>query len=305
MKDKLQEFIRGVDPMFLIRVLIVLVLFSFVVIGLLFPKIESKMKSINSVTKTSGVVNVDLPSIVNGNLVLPKNDTGTGLLSDKLRSGNSLQVLSANLIAIFEQGQGAGQNISSIRIIGEIKNIGDAPVSSFQPVVRFINNDNKVVAQKTGAYSEGFQFHSLQPGEIGLYDATVVPPKDLPEKLEVILNADSATESAGFHELNIEGRNFEVKTASNSATGEKIEYYSVSGQIYNTSEDYLTDMVVTGWVKDKDGTVFSVNRQVFKNDLLAAGDKLDFKIPLIPLKPNFVYESYGLSAWGKDFKLKL
>jgi hypothetical protein len=293
-----------------IRIIVTSCLAALIALSMLYSAFLNKEKIGAAITKTVGFENsakpVSLPSIVNGSLVLPQDKDQFNFAVNQLTKDpekNSLAVLSANLVGVFDPVS-QNQKLTGIRVVGETKNIGNKKVTAFQPVVRYIDADDKVKTQKVGRYNEGYQFPGLDPGEVTFYDVIVDTTVDeLTEKVEVVFGADSKANNA-YIPLKIEGRNFEVKIASNSATGETAEYYSATGDVVNTFDDYVTDITVVVWVKDKDNQIFSINRQQFKNDLIAPGNRISFKVPLLPLKMG-KYESYELEAFGKEFKLKL
>jgi len=259
----------------------------------------------------SGATDVSLPTIINGELVLPKLATGSAIstLGNKARLG----IISANLIGIQDSQT---QKLSAIRILGEVSNIGEKIVDGMSPLVRFIDKNGKTIGQKIGRLSTGWEFFGIVPGEKTLYDVTVDSPPDA-DRLEIVLNAASATDSALFEQMKIASRSVEVKTATyqgsgggaqateSAGKGEKVQYYSVTGSVVNTLSDPVSDITIYSWARDKEGKVFAFNRQDFKNDLLAVGGKLDFRILLLPLKNGEEYDSYEVAAWGKRYKLNL
>lgn len=251
--------------------------------------------------KKDAVIDVSVPTIINGQLVLPKIATESDLTEQStvnLGKRANLGVISANLVPIVDQ-----QKLTGLRILGEMANIGEQTVIGISPVIRFFDVDGKTLAQKIGRISGTWNFFGLSPQEKTLYDITVDNPPQA-EKLEIVLNVSSASDSAIFEELKLASRGAEIKTASDSA-GQVVEYYSVSGQVVNTLEDPVSDIAIYAWVRNKEGKVFSFNRQDFKNDLLTPGNKIDFKITLLPFKNNETMDSYEVAAWGKRYRLNL
>ncbi len=264
---------------------------------------------------------VAMPTIVNGQLVLPKLATASGGLNPNLNRTARLGVVSVQLIPVADSQQTGQQKLAGIRILGETQNLGEQIVSGVSPIVRFFDKGGKVIGQKVGRLSTGWDFFGVAPSETTLYDVTVDNPPTA-DKLEVVLNVAAATSSAVFEPLKIASRSVEVKTAtyqnnssssSNSgesssrvtAQGDTVEYYTVSGAVVNALSDPVSDISVYAWVKDKDNKVYAFTRQDFKNDLLAAGDKIDFRMTLLPLKGGESYSSYEVAAWGKRYKLNL
>lgn len=284
------------------------------VLGVVFRgKIGSFFQNKGSV---AGTMDVAIPSIINGELVLPKLATGSAVSA--LGGQARLGIVSANLIGIADPSANSGQanRLSAIRILGEVSNIGEKIVDSVSPVVRFIDANGKVIGQKIGRLSTNWNFFGVIPGEKTLYDVTVDSPPQA-DKLEIVLNASSATDSAIFDVLKIASRSMEIKTATyqgsgssdqgseSGSIGEKVEYYSVTGSVVNTLTDPISDITIYSWARDKEGKVFAFNRQDFKNDLLALGEKIDFRILLLPLKSGEQYDSYEVAAWGKRYRLNL
>ncbi|MBI4099705.1 hypothetical protein HY440_01735 [Candidatus Microgenomates bacterium] len=256
--------------------------------------------------KTLSLPDVAIPTIINGELVLPQVATPAGDLNQNLgKAMTRLGVISANLVPIV----GTDQKLTGIRILGEMTNVGDKVIIGASPVVRFFDTTGKVLASKIGHYSAGWDFFGIGPSEQTLYDVTVDNPPTA-DKLEIVLNVAAASDSAVFDELKVASRSMEVKTASyqgnaSDSAGEKVEYYSVSGSVVNALLDPVSDIAIYAWVKDKDNKVYAFARQDFKNDLLASGEKLDFKITLLPLKTGETYDSYVVAAWGKRYRLNL
>ncbi len=314
--------------MMVLRVFGVALIAFAAILGLVYQEAIARKLKFKSATRVGQQQSQDVfaPSIIDGELVLPKvsgkvgeNNFGGGI--GKAR----LSVQSANLLAVFDQQT---QKLSAIRIIGEVLNVGQKIVSEVSSVVRFYDKDGKVVAQKVGDLAPNYTFFDLLPGEKIYYDI-VVPPPESSDRLEIVLNPVSATDSATFEQLKISGRVFETKTATQqqpqvtepapeaSSSGatesagrtelipelKKVEYYTVSGSIVNPFQDLVTDITVYAWVRDTEGKVFSYARQDFKNDLISPGDKVDFRMMLVPFKDGETMGQYELVAWGRRYKL--
>lgn len=260
---------------------------------------------------------VSIPTIVNGQLVLPKITTDSS--GPSLGNMGRLGVISAQLLPVFDQ-----QNkLVGLRILGEVNNVGDKTVDSISPVVRFFDAQGKVLAKKVGKLSSGFDFFGVTPGDSTLYDVTVDPVENS-DKLEIVVNSSSSTVSAMFEPLKIASRSMEIKkaqyqgqqvapasgaegTQSAAVSEEKqsVEYYTISGSVVNTLSNPISDIAVYAWVKDSDNKVFAFSRQDFKNDLIDVAGRIDFKMTLLPLRGGEKYELYEVAAWGKEYKLNL
>lgn len=300
------------------------------ILGLVYQEAIAKKLPFKVTSETatqSAMPDVAIPSIINGELVLPRvsgkvgeNNLGGGV--GKAR----LSVQSANLLAVFDPQT---QKLSQIRVIGEVLNIGQKIVTEVSPVVRFYDKLGKQISQKVGDLSPNYRFFDLIPGDRTYYDVLVVPPESS-DRLEIVLNPVTATDSAQFEQLKISGRQFDTKTATQEAPKaveestpeasesgatesakevattpepKKVEYYSVSGSVLNPFQDLITDISIYAWVKNSEGKVFSFARQDFKNDLISPGDKVDFKLTLVPFKNDETMASYELVAWGRRYKL--
>lgn len=232
--------------------------------------------------------------------------SNTSSVSGQLNKGRlslpRVAVLSANLSAVYDKTQMTG-----IRILGELSNVGDGFVDSVDPVVRFYNSSGTLVSQKIAQFTSGFDFKEAAPGDRVLYDVTV-PSPPTSDRLEIVFNVVSSTASANFLPLKIASRSMELKTAdvqSQEASGsaQKVEYYTVSGKVVNTYNELVSDIVIYAWGKDTAGRVFTFGRADFKNDLLSPSDNVDFKIIMLPIQGGQKFDSYEIAAWGKGYKL--
>src|SRR3989344_4409808 len=311
-------------PFFIVGVMILVVLGGYYWLGF-YGKGAKEQREV-------GKVEVTRPTIVNGELVLPKVGAASGSLSD-----GKIGVLSANLFGVFDPSAGslrsdsgqAGQGPSAgltpklvgIRILGEIENRASGKIDGLSPVVRFLDQEGKVMGQKVGRLTPGFGFLGFMPQEKTVYDVMVEDPLQA-DKLEIIINS-APGEGGKFEPLKVAGRNIEVKTARyqggqdasasggpvgsegemTEATPPEIEYYTVSGQAENGLVDAVTEITVYAWVKGAGGEVFSFGRQDFGSDLVNPGEKVDFRINLVPFKADEIYDSYAVAVWGRRYKL--
>lgn len=246
----------------------------------------------------SGTINVTIPTIIDGELVLPKVATPAATVAPK----SGLGVVSANIIGIYSE-----EKLSGIRIIGETLAYGEKTAAQFSSVVKFLDVNGKILAQKIAHLTSGFEFFGLRPGEKSYYDVTVDSPPTA-DRLEVALNPVYADKELDLYSLKIASSSVETKFAdySSGASGSassKVAYYLVSGAVENSLSDPVVDITIYSWAKDKDGRVFAFARQDFKNDLLPAGEKIDFKLILLPMRLDFKFDSFETAAWGKRYKL--
>lgn len=266
---------------------------------------------------------VEAPTIINGELVLPKVYTG-GVLESKDRIG----VASAFLVGVSDdpasaQGSGGQGKLVGIRILGEIANLSDKIVNEISPVIRFYDDKDKLIAQKVAKITPGFNFFSFKPAENTIYDILVEdPPKA--DKLEIIINSAGFEKIPSTERLKIASSKMEVKTAKYQSQGlegtesgeatisatpavtpevSEVEYYTLSGSVVNNLVDAVSDVTVYAWVKNAEGKVFSFARQDFKGDLVSPKKKVEFKINLLPFKMEEKMDKFEVAAFGKRYKL--
>lgn len=291
MKEKLQRLKIYLIPAFF-GIILISIINYFLFVGFFKNKDQSYSK----------LPEVTLPTIgPNGELILSQEASISGQTNKSL-TVTKLGVVSANLSAIYDK-----EKLTGVRIIGEVANMGDKHVDSVDPVVRFYNNKQALIAQKIAKFSSGFDFKEVPPREKVFYDVTVDNPPSS-ERLDIIFNVVSSTDSAKFLTLKIASRSMEMKTTevqSEEASGsaQKVEYYTVSGKVVNTFNNLLSDITVYAWGKDITGRVFVFGRTDFKNDLLSPSDQVDFKIMMLPVQANLKLDSYEISAWGKEYHL--
>lgn len=262
----------------------------------------------------STIPEVNAPTIINGELILPKpEDAPTNTLA-QFGENSRLAVENAILMPIREQDK-----LVAIRMLGEMRNRGQETIDGVSPIVRFFDASGKVVGQKLAEPSDAFKFFSLESGGKTIYDFTVKDPPES-EKIEIMVNVSSSTASAAFEPLKIASRSMEIKTAntqgspqstsSDSASAsdsasQQVEYFIVSGSVFNTESDPYSEITIYSWAKAEDGRVLAFEKQEFKNDLLISGNQLDFKITLLPLRLDSKMQTYEIAAWGKRYKLDL
>lgn len=242
---------------------------------------------------TEKLPEVSFPTIINGELVLPKvsTDSGNLLAAVPVR----LAVLSANLAAVTDKdGKTTG-----IRVVGEVGNLGEKYINGANAIVRFYASSSAQPIQKIARPSANWDFLTVYPQDKLLYDVTVdAPPAS--ERLEVVFDVTSASSSAFFNQLKIASRSMEIKEASSS--GQMIQYYLAGGRVVNTFSNPISDIIIYGWAKNVEGRVFALGRTDFKNDLLNPGDGIDFKILMVPFQAEQKFLNYELSAYGKEYK---
>ncbi len=262
---------------------------------------------------------VTVPSIVGGELVLPKVDIAKNLGSNLSGGATLLEgqlwVLSANLVGVFKTENAPKyrigtesaepsptQVLSAIRILGQMYNPGKKPVTNFIPVVRFLDNDNNLKTQKIARYSQNFDFFGLNPGDRGVYDVTVDDPP-LTDKVEVVLKPQESDKNLRTPVmLKVASRSSQIEPVQ-MQNGETVDTYLVTGEVVNTTETSVADILVHAYVKDDEGKVFGLASQDFKSDLIRPGETIPFKILVLPVKTDATYQETMVEVWGREYRL--
>lgn len=243
---------------------------------------------------------VTIPTIIAGQLVLPTISSQPE--STPASSKETLAAVSANLVGLFDQA--TPPKLTGIRIVGEVLNLGTKKVTAFSPVIKFLDKTGQTISQKIAQPSPNFAFFGLAPNQKTLFDVTVSQPPPA-DKIAIEINPQTGS-GQDFTELKIATQSLEIKTAPYSPTStpsspQKVEYYLVSGTVENQLADSVTAMSIFAWAKDKNDQVFALSRQDFTHDLLPQGEKIDFKILLLPIKLDTSLHSFVVSAWGKRY----
>ncbi len=179
--------------------------------------------------------------------------------------------------------------------MGEIQNTGTSPVEAATPIIIFYDNKNKKIASKIAAWSDNYDFPALKPKEKFLYDIILT---SLPEGFaNLAINFKATGPDSGFRPsltlgarrndisrvLKIKNRDVEEKVATASG-GQTVVYYTLRGQMVNTSKKSAKNTSIVAYGKDRDNRVFTWNRQDFPSDLFSRGEKQDISISLFPFK---------------------
>ncbi len=181
----------------------------------------------NGTVQGTNIQKVDSPSIINGELVLPKVYSG-GVIDSK----SKIRVVSAFLVGVFEEKQQQQQTnpfagaapseppkLVGIRVLGELTNSSNEFVKEFSPVVKFYNDKDKLIAQKIAKVAPGFDFYGVGAGGTTVYDILLEdPPKA--DKLEILFNAAKSEKKPSSETLKITDSAIEVKTAKYQKEGE-------------------------------------------------------------------------------------
>lgn len=265
----------------------------FLIIALICVYLATDFFSSNHFKKENlKTINVNLPTIINGELYVPSSTISAK--TSNISTNSKIGVVSINLAAITSQD---GQ-ITGIRAVGEVVNKEHNFINEMIPIAKFIDNQGNIISQKIGRLNANFRFPSIPENGKSAYDVVFEYPP-VSEKIELFFNVASASSFPEFVPLKIASRSMEIKSVDNE--GKKIDYYIISGNVVNPYESSISDISVISYTKDKEDKIYSLGNTNFKNDLLSKDQKIDFKIPLIPFRTDFIYESYEIFAWGKYY----
>ncbi len=230
-----------------------------------------------------------------------------------------LQVLSMNMIGLWSQtetsatgqadsasetGAAAEQaKLTGIRVVGEVKNESAEIITAAQPVVRFYQADNnQLLATKIGQWSEGYQFVSLAPGEVNVFDLIVTnPPSVEAITLEMRGTAAVPTSSAGGPGsfLKVKEKKFEEAVVEKG--DQKAVYYKLTGILVNTGQQEIINPRISAWIKDDQNKVIAVGYKEFSADLLAPQQELEANLILIPFSSGSgTVFSQEVKVWGEE-----
>ncbi|MDO8514944.1 MAG: hypothetical protein Q7S14_00450 [bacterium] len=249
---------------------------------------------------------VSLPSIIGGELVLPKVDltlnhsqTAQSVLLD-----NQILVVSATLVGVYSQQQSASESgqLTGIRVLGEMANPGKNRINNFLAVVKFFDNEGNLKTQKIANFSANYGFYGLDPQGRGVYDVTVDAPP-LSDRIEVVLKPQDGDKTAhAAVNLKVASRSAEIQSVT-AQNGQTVDVYVIKGEVVNTTDTGVADIIVNAYVKDTDGRVFGLNKESFKSDLIRPGETIPFKVMVLPVKTDSVYDDFVVDVWGREYKL--
>lgn len=215
-KEDIVSFIKG-RPILIVAVVVIVLSVG----GFLYKnQIVTYFKE--EIINYPAVPEVKTPTIIRGDLVLPK--VMLDQFGSRSTKDSQIHVVSANLFGVFDSPQDSAQSnpfapvpepkLIGIRILGEMLNTGKTIVDEVSPVVRFMDENNNEISTKLGRPSPGFDFFGVLPNSKTVYDVIVDDPP-LADKMEIILNVQSATTSGKFELLKVSKQLMDVKMAVN------------------------------------------------------------------------------------------
>lgn len=226
------------------------------------------------------------------------------------RSG--LKVLSGKILPIFQKNDpltdgsaspSASQeeefSIVGIRIVGEMKNIGKEVISGAKAIIKFYDDDEKLLATKIGNWTEGYEFLSLGPEEINVYDLLVPNPPEA-KWISIQLKEDRSegiSRSRILPELKVKEKSLEETSLEQDE--EVLFYYKFKAILVNTEEGEIINPKVYLWLKDAEGKVIGVAYKNFEADLVTQDQELEANLLLVPFTSEEELFSYEVKVFGE------
>ena len=208
--------------------------------------------------------------------------------------------------------------LAGLRILGEVKNIGQETVYSAKALVRFYGQSstsnleplsadrqdrtsNSLLATKVAQFNQGYQFLPLSPGEINVYDLIVASQPES-NTVTVELRAEDSKSSAKSPELSsdnflkITSKKLEPLTIKKGET--ELTYYQFSCQLVNKSDAEIVNPGLYVWLKNNQGKVIGLTGKIFETDLLTPDQELEVKLMIAPVNLDEVF-NFEVKTFGE------
>lgn len=238
-----------------------------------------------------------------------------------------LRVISANLVGIYEQitpspqASALGEATSSgsqatlsaqtsalsqpqvrlagIRILGEIKNVGQKPAFDATPIVQFYKNE-ALTATKIGQWSQGYQFVPLEPGKTSVYEVVVAePPASQSVSIKFKPKAVPEDERSGFSsEVDLLVKERELEPASFQRGQQEVGYYQFKGLLTNKGTQEIVSPGIYVWLRTEEGKVVGFGGRIYENDLFMPGREMEVNLAIIPAVEDEVFD-FQVRTFGK------
>ena len=259
-----------------------------------------------------------LPQIETLEQNLPQLNLEQNLSVKEASPGALLRVLNGKVLPVYNQPNRSDKpdrsdspeateaaiiRLSALRIIGEVENTGDSTVTEATAVLRFFDENNKLITTKIANWNN--EIFPLDPQEIRVYDVVVPnPPKS--ETIAIELrplsttsnesNADDQSNQSGsrqkIHPL-LKNRQFEPAEMErrDPQTKEKIKikYYKFTATLVNNNDFDIVAPTIYLWIKNDKNEVIGLAQKGFPNDVLATNEELPVEMLIVPLTKEEVF----------------
>lgn len=225
---------------------------------------------------------------------------------------SGLKVLSGKVVPIvkkntpFTEGSSSPSasqeeefSIVGIRVVGEMKNVGKEVITGAKAIIKFYDEEEKILATKIGNWTEGYEFLALEPDEVNVYDLLVPnPPKS--KWISIQLKKDPSEKANRLRSANLKIKEKSLEEASLKQDEEEIVYYKFKGILINTDEAEVINPKVYLWLKNDEGKVIGVTYKTFEADLLTKDKELEVNLLVVPftLEKEKVF-GYEMKAFGE------
>jgi len=243
------------------------------------------------------------------------------------QNATTLKLLNANLVGTTLKDN-QGNKINGLRILGEVKNIGDKIIKKATVIVRFYKNDNTLLSTKIGVWNYGYKFSSLAPGEIDVYDVIIPEPpaaKNISIEIKTEETEKSQTTSTDNFQISKEGVlspmekslnkietdskpvRLQIKEKKLEGTifeknGQQIPYFKFTGVLVNNNNFEVVNPGIHVWLKDNQNKVISATYQTFNNEVMIKEQRFNVELALLPINQESKKAYYTMT---KTFGEKL
>lgn len=254
---------------------------------------------------------IKLPQV---NLSDDRSNLKNGQALGQATPSAKLQVLSANLIGIYEQqkqqqkqqaspsASPAQPKLAGVRIIGEVRNIGDQTAFDANVLVHFFDENQNLISTKIGHWKEPYSFLPLKPGETNVYDVLVASP---PPSTSVNLGMETKEkeETDKNKPINkteiLKVKDKKLQPAQVSQQGQTLEYYQFQAILTNVGNIEIANPGLYVWMKNEKGKVIGLAAKVFEADLLTPQATIEAKLNLVPASDGEMFD-YQIKTFGRE-----
>ena len=198
-----------------------------------------------------------------------------------------------------ESAPGQAPRLAGLRILGEYQNVGNIPSGDVQAIVRFFDENDRLLATKRAEPTSPFRFLPLEPNEISSYDILIPePPPSVRLQIDLKPGKEQSSDPESLSRQQLKFKEKDISLTSTTNQGSNLTYYKFTGTMINVSPNTLTNFLVYVWLKDSEGKVFAMAVKEFRYDLLTPNQELEVLMPILPAKEGEM-EIYEVKLWGE------
>lgn len=199
--------------------------------------------------------------------------------------------------------------LAGIRVLGEVKNIGQKTAKGAKAIVRFYASPNKtsanqdkqlkLVATKVASFNQNYQWLALKPNEVNVYDL-LIPNPPASETITIEFKADSESapksKSESLSELKVKSKKLE--DASLKRGQEELAYFKFSAVLTNLSEKEIVNPGLYVWLKNDEGKVIGFASKTFETDILIPNQEMEANLLIVPVSAGTMF-GYEVKTFGE------